>query len=93
MKILFFIPALGSVVWMIVSMAAVTEYCKKRGIEINWFLYRIKFFQYINYYKETTLKETGKPGFWYYSFLGSIIVFLITGVAGIVISRALRMYL
>ena len=89
MKILYFIPAIVSIIWMIVSFAAITEFCRKRGIAINWFLYRIKIFQYVNYYRDVNLKETGKPGFWYYSLMASIILSIIFGFSLVILSKTI----
>ncbi len=90
MRVYFLIPASLALIWFIVSMAAITEFNRTRGIKINWILIRLKIFQYVNNYREITLKENGKPGFWYYSFLASFTIFLILAVAAIVISKSLE---
>jgi len=88
MKYIYFLPAAAAVFWGIISSITITSYLQKRGIKINWFLYRIKIFQYINDYKRMTIEETGSPGFWYYSFTISMAAALFFTLCGLFLYRA-----
>ena len=73
--------------WGIVSMMAMVSYCSKRGIKINWVWIRLYVFKYISQYREITLKENGKPGPWFYSFLVSMNGALILAIVGLILKR------
>ena len=66
---LFLGTGLICVVWGIVSMIAITSFVAERGTKINFFLYRIYIFKYVNEYKQITEAENGEPGPWFFSFL------------------------
>jgi hypothetical protein len=59
---LFFALGLVSVALGVVSMIAITNFVAGRGTKINFFLYRIYIFKYVNQYKQITEAENGKPG-------------------------------
>ena len=79
----FLVLALISVAVGIVSSIAVTAYVSERGVKINYFLWRIMIFKYVNEYLAMTKKETGKPGFWYYTFIAGMSLALVFAVIGI----------
>ena len=79
---LFFGLGLVSAAWGIVSMIAITNFVAERGAKINFFLYRIYIFKYVNQYKQITEAENGKLGPWFYAFIVSMnltLVFVIIG--------------
>ncbi len=80
----FLVLALISVAVGIASSIAVTAYVSKRGVKINYFLWRIMIFKYFNEYVAMTKKETGTPGVWYYTFNVAMVltfVFVAIGIA------------
>lgn len=90
MKFIYFIPVFITVTWGIVSSIVITSFCSKKGIKINWFLWKIKIFQYVNDYKRITLEETGKPGFWYYSLTVSMGATLFLSALGLIFYKLNR---
>ena len=84
MSTVFLILALASVAVGIIASIAVTAYVAKRGIKINYFLYRIMIFKYFNDYKTLTFREEGKVGPWYYIFLAAMLLALVFVVVGLV---------
>ena len=75
--------------WGIVSMMAMVSFCSKRGIKINWVWIRLYVFKYISQYREITIKENGKPGPWFYSFLIGMNGALILAIVGLILKRNL----
>ena len=69
----------------VVACIAVTSYVSKRGVKINFFLYRIMIFKYLNDYRRLTLQETGKIGLWYYVFSVAMVLTLVFVVVGIIL--------
>ncbi|OGD12233.1 MAG: hypothetical protein A2Y86_07010 [Candidatus Aminicenantes bacterium RBG_13_62_12] len=84
MNMLFLAIALASVAVGIIASIAVTVYVSKRGIKINYFLYRIMIFKYFKDYRRLTLQEKGKVGPWYYVFSAAMILTLVFVVVGII---------
>jgi hypothetical protein len=66
-----------AVIWYVTTTIIIFETLRKRNIKVN-FLF-LKFFApiYAQQYKEITLKETGKVGFFFYHWIISINVALI----------------
>lgn len=58
---------------------------QKRGVKVNWIFLRLFIIKYIGQYRKITLKETGKVGSLFYSFVISMNLALITGIIGIVL--------
>jgi len=85
---LFLGMALVSVTWGIVSMIVITSFVAERGIKINFFLYRLYIFKYINQYKQITESENGEPGPWFYSFLISMNMALVLTVVGAILKSS-----
>lgn len=80
---LLFGAALASVVWGVFSGIRITSFVAERGTKINFFLYRIYIFKYINQYKQITEAEEGRPGIWFYSYIYSFwggLVFALLGI-------------
>jgi hypothetical protein len=82
---LFFVMALLSVGWGIVSMIAITNFVAERGTKINFFLYRIYIIKYVNQYKQITEAESGKPGLWFYSFVVTMNLALVFTLIGAIL--------
>jgi hypothetical protein len=57
----------------------------KRGVKINYFLLRLLLIKYISLYKQLTLKEAGKIGPLYYPCIVSVILTLVSAVAGLLL--------
>jgi hypothetical protein len=58
-----------SAAWGVISMMVMVSFCSEREIKINWPLLRIFVLRYVSIYREITIRENGKPGFWFYSFI------------------------
>ena len=66
------------------SMMIVHE-LSKRGVKINYILLRLYLIKYIDQYKQTTLKETGKIGPLYYPCVTSVILALVLAILGLLL--------
>ncbi len=85
MSTAFLILALVFVgLFVIFSMMIVNE-VSKRGVKINFVLLRLYLIKYISQYKQLTLKETGKAGPLYYPCIVSVILALVSAVAGLLL--------
>ena len=77
--------ALVSVVWGIVSAIVIASYLSSRGIKINILFFRIMILKYIHQYYEITAKENGKPGPWFYSYVGAMNIALVAAIVGMLL--------
>jgi len=77
--------ALVSAIWGIVDSILITVALDRRNIPVNMLLFRLYFFRYLNQYKKATLKETGRVGSLYYSFIIAMNIALVCGVAGLIL--------
>jgi hypothetical protein len=80
--------AIMCVVWGVVSTIAMVSFCSDKGIKINWLLIRLLIFKYVNQYREITVKENGKPGRWYYSFIISMSLALGFAIIGLIFKNS-----
>ena len=71
--------------WGIISMIVITNFVADRGTKINFFLYRLYIFKYVNQYKHITEMENGEPGPWFYSFVVSMNFALLCSVTGLIL--------
>jgi len=85
MSILFFILALISVAWGIVTSIMIASFLSKRGVRINYLFIRLFIFRYVRQYRKITMEETGKPGPLFYWFITSWNVALVFAIVGIVL--------
>jgi hypothetical protein len=85
MSNLFFVFAFISVGVGIVSSILVTSYVSHRGIKINYFLWRIMIFKYVNDYRRITKQETGKTGPWFYVLAVAMNLALVFVIIGIIV--------
>jgi|GEM_PF-462303 len=76
--------AILCVCWGIVSSIAIANYISKRGADVKWFFLNIMIINYINHYKILSQEETGRIGFWYYSFIISMNAAVVSALTGIV---------
>lgn len=89
--LLLTIFALASLAAGLVSAIVITDYVSKRGIKINYLLWRIKIFQYVQDYKRLSLQEKGKIGGWYYALTAGMTVTLILGLALLLLKGILHL--
>lgn len=83
MSILFFVLSLICVLWGIVSSMVIVSFLSNHGVKINYFLLRLFLPKYVGQYRKIKLEETGKPGYWYYSFVVSMISALVLTIIGL----------
>ena len=84
MSNLYFILAILCIAWGIVSAIVITEFVSRRGVKIDFLLYRLLMLKYVRQYYKITTAESGKPGPWFYSYLISMnlaLVYVILGIA------------
>lgn len=89
--LLLAIFALASLTAGLVSAIVITDYVSKRGIKINYLLWRIKIFQYVQDYKRLSLKEKGKIGGWYYVLTAGMTLALILSLAFVLLKGIQRL--
>jgi len=85
MRDLFFVLAIPSFVWGIISSIVISLFLSKRGVKINLLFFRILVLKYIHQYHNITTKENGKPGPWFYSYIISMNLALVFVILGIVL--------
>ena len=85
MSDLFFILAIPSVAWGIVSSIVISSFLSNRGVKINLLFFRVLVLKYIHQYHTITKQENGKPGPWFYSYIISMNLALIFAIVGIVL--------
>jgi hypothetical protein len=79
---IFLVSALICVFWGVVSSINITVFLSRRGVKINFFLYRLLIFKYVHQYSQITTEENGKPGFWFYSYVVSMNLALVLAIVG-----------
>ena len=82
---LFLILALISVLFGVFFTILITAFISKRGTKINYLLFRIYIFKYVNQYRKITIEENGKVGPLFYPFIVSFILALIFAIIGAII--------
>jgi len=78
----FIVLALICVACGIAASIMIASFLSKRGIEINYLLFRLFIFKWAGQYRKITIEETGKPGPLFYWFITSwnlALVFVIVG--------------
>ena len=81
----FIVIAIISVSYGIFSSMKIVSYLSDHGVKINYFLLRLLLPKYVGQYRKMMIEKHGKPGFWYYSFVISMIFTLIMALIGIVL--------
>lgn len=77
--------AILSAIWGVISSIAITSFLSGRGEKINYLLIRLWLFKYLKLYSEITAREKGRPGPWFHSYIVSMNLALVFGVAGIIL--------
>ena len=85
MSNLFFVLAILSVAWGIVSSIVIASFLSRRGTKINFLFFRILMLKYIHQYHKITMQENGKAGPWFYSYIISMNLALVFAIVGIVL--------
>jgi len=85
MNNILFLCALGPALWGIVSSIFMVSFLTERKIPINFIFLKLYLFKYVSQYREITLRETGRVGPWFYSFIISMNLALVLVIAGILI--------
>jgi hypothetical protein len=75
--------------WAVVASIRIVEYLDRRGIRTPWPLLRLYFFRNMSRYREITVRETGRPGRLYYSFLIPINAAWMLALAALALRRFL----
>jgi len=87
MSDLFFVLAVLSAVWGVVSSIVIAAFLSKRGVKINFLLFRVLMLKYIHQYHKITMQENGRSGPWFYSYIISMNLALAFAIVGIVLKR------
>ena len=74
--------ALFSAIVGIYDMIQILNYLSSKGVKINWFLMRLKWFTYMSKYRELTVEETGDVGQFHRGYIISMICSLVFAIAG-----------
>ena len=81
--LLFLLAGIGAA-WAVVSAVSIIATLDQRGIRTSFMLMRLEFLRNLSRYREVTRSETGRPGFWFHSYLVSINAAWILAVAALV---------
>lgn len=81
----FFILALASAVWGVVSSIVITAFLARRGVKINYVFIKVLILKYVHQYRKITLRENGRPGPWFYSYVISMNLALVLAILGIML--------
>jgi len=85
MSNIFLTVAIFCVLWGVVSSIIIVSFLSNHGVKINYFLLRLFLPKYVVQYRKITVEETGKAGFWYYSFVTSMISALVLAILGLLL--------
>jgi len=85
MSTLFLILALIGVACGIATSIMIASFLSKRGIKINYLLFRVLIFKYIQQYRQITMEETGKAGPLFYWFITAWNLALIFAIVGAIL--------
>lgn len=73
---------LVSAVFGIYNMIRIVNYLSSKGVKINFFLLRLKWFGYMSKYRELTLEETGDIGPFHRGYIVSMLISLVLVITG-----------
>lgn len=85
MSMTFFILALASAVWGVVSSIVITAFLARRGVKINYVFIKVLILKYVHQYRKITMQENGRPGPWFYSYVISMNLALVLMIVGFVL--------
>ncbi len=74
--------ALLSAIAGIYNMIQIVNYLSSKGVKINWFLLRLKWFTYMSKYRELTVEETGDVGGFHRGYIISMLCSLVLAITG-----------
>jgi hypothetical protein len=77
--------AVLSVIWGVADAILLAVWLDKRGYPINMLLFRVLIIRYLNQYRDETLKETGKVGPLFYSYIVAMNLALVCAVVGLIL--------
>jgi hypothetical protein len=77
--------AVLSVIWGVADAILLAVWLDKRGFPINMLLFRVLIIRYLNQYRDETLKETGKVGPLFYSYIVAMNLALVCAVVGLIL--------
>ncbi|MBN2070137.1 MAG: hypothetical protein JW814_01670 [Candidatus Krumholzibacteriota bacterium] len=77
--------ALVSLITGIVSAIVMAAYLSNRGHKVSILFFRLFIMKYIHQYSKITTAENGKPGFWFYLYIISMNLALVTAIVGLVL--------
>ena len=83
----FLVLAIISVLCGVLFSIMITAFISKRGTKINYLLFRIYIFKYVNQYRKITIEENGKVGPLFYPFIVSFILALIFAIVGAILKN------
>ncbi|MCK5786602.1 MAG: hypothetical protein KAH54_08610 [Candidatus Sabulitectum sp.] len=63
-------------------MIKILNYLSSKGMKINWFLLRLKWFTYMSRYRELTVEETGEVGPFHRGYIISMLITLVLVITG-----------
>ncbi len=86
----FLTVLLLSAVWMIVCMARIYDYLRRRGEKVSFLWLRWRFFDYLNRYRRITTAEYGRPGTLYYQFIASAALALLCALTFVLVLLSRR---
>ena len=66
----------------IYCMIRILSYLSSKGVKINWFLLRLKWFTYMSKYRELTVEETGEVGPFHRGYIISMLITLVLAITG-----------
>jgi hypothetical protein len=84
----FYIPgflAIACAAWSVVTAIRITAFLEKRGLKTPFPFWGFYIFRNLGRYRETTIKETGKPGPLYYQYVIPINIALLLGLIALAI--------
>lgn len=79
----FLALAILFVLWGIVSSIVVASYLSARGVRVNYVFFRVLVLKYIRDYHAMTMRDKGRPGPWFYSYVISMMLALVFAIVGL----------
>ena len=79
------VVAVVSALWGVVDSILIAIALDKWGVSVNMVLFRLLFFRYLSQYRQVSLRETGKVGPLFYSFIISMNVALVCCIAALIL--------
>lgn len=83
MSTVFFVLAIGSVIFGVVFSIFILSFLSRHGVKINYLLLRLYIIKYVQQYRRLTVEQNGKPGRLFYAYIFSMILALVFAAIGI----------